>query len=154
MYDLKLNVATALLWYYNFTFLVWVRQKLGSEYNLLSSHAKIILNKKTLCVITIAMICSILASLWKSQYFQRPICNQVEDLWCSLYCENCKPLSMLEKSSIVDARLVSKYASAFWRLFKRNFSFLSFFEHFKVFFITRLLKSVQSYHFFKVLYFF
>ena len=50
-----------------------------------------VLNKtkqETLNVVTIAMICSTLASLWKSQYFQRPIYNPVEDLWWSLYCEN------------------------------------------------------------------
>ena len=53
--------------------------------------------QETLCVVTIAMICSTLASLWKSQYFQRPIYNPVEDLWWSLYCENIKPLSIFTK---------------------------------------------------------
>ena len=54
--------------------------------------------QETLCVVvTIAMICSTLASLWKSQYFQRPIYNPVEDLWWSLYCRNIKPLSIFTK---------------------------------------------------------
>ena len=43
------------------------------------------------------MICSTLASLWKFQYFQRPIYNPVEHLWWSLYCENSKPLSIFTK---------------------------------------------------------
>ena len=37
-------------------------------------------NKKTLCVVTIAMIYFNLASLWKFQYFRRPIYNPVEHL--------------------------------------------------------------------------
>ena len=43
------------------------------------------------------MICSTLASLWKFQYFQRPIYNPVEHLWWSLYCENSKPVSIFTK---------------------------------------------------------
>ena len=43
------------------------------------------------------MICSTLALLWKSQYFQRPIYKPVEDVWWSLYCENIKPLSIFTK---------------------------------------------------------
>ena len=35
------------------------------------------INKKTLCVVTIAMICSNLAYLWKFQYFRRPIYNPI-----------------------------------------------------------------------------
>ena len=54
-------------------------------------------NKKTLCVITIAMICSNLASIWKFQYFRRPIYNPVEHLWWSFYCKNSKPLSIFTK---------------------------------------------------------
>ena len=37
-------------------------------------------NKKTLCVITIGIICSNLASLRKFQYFRRPIYNSIEHL--------------------------------------------------------------------------
>ena len=63
----------------------------------------------------IAMICSTLDSLWKFQYFQKPIYNPVDHLWWSFYCKNSKPLSIFTKSSIVCARLGSTYASAFWR---------------------------------------
>ena len=37
-------------------------------------------NKKTLYVVTIAIICSNLASLWKFQYFRRPIYNPVKHM--------------------------------------------------------------------------
>ena len=37
-------------------------------------------NRKTLYVVTIAIICSKLASLWKFQYFRRPIYNPVEHM--------------------------------------------------------------------------
>ena len=100
--------------------------------------------QEMLCVVTIAMIGSPLAWLWKSQYFQRPINNAVEDLWWSLYCENIKPLSIYsQKSSIVDAPMGSKYTSGdSSRLFRR----FIFFKDFR-----RPLKSVRSYYFFKVL---
>ena len=49
------------------------------------------LNKKTLCVVTITIICSNLASFWKFQYFRRPIYNPVEYLWWSFYCKNSNP---------------------------------------------------------------
>ena len=88
------------------------------------------------------MICSTLALLWKSQYFQRPIYKPVEDLWWSLYCKNIKPPSIFTKSSNVDARMCSKYTSAFWRP-------LQTFYFFKGFLIIRFLKSVQSYYFLK-----
>ena len=77
--------------------------------------------KKTLCVVTIAMICSNLASPWKFQYFRRPIYNPVEHLWWSFNCKNSTSLNIL-KCSIIDACFGSKYASAFWRLFKRFIS--------------------------------
>ena len=54
-------------------------------------------NKKTLCVVTIAMICSSLALLWKFQYFRRSIYNPVEYLWWSFYCKNSEPLSIFTK---------------------------------------------------------
>ena len=78
-------------------------------------------NKKTLCVVAIAMICSNLASRWKFQFFQRPI-NPVEHLWWSFYCKNSKPLSIFTKKSIIDACSGSKNASALWRFFKRFIS--------------------------------
>ena len=80
--------------------------------------------QETLRVVTITMICPTLASLWKFQYFWRLIYNPVEHLRWSFYCENGKPLSIFRrKSSIVDARLGSKCASAnTWILFKRLIS--------------------------------
>ena len=75
--------------------------------------------QKTLRVVTITMICSTLASLWKFLYFWRPIYNPVEHLLWSFYSKNSKPLSIFTKISIIDARLGSKYASAFWKLLKR-----------------------------------
>ena len=54
-------------------------------------------NKKTQCVITIAMICSNLASLWKFQYFRWPIYNPVDHLWWSFYCKNSKPFIFTKK---------------------------------------------------------
>ena len=79
------------------------------------------LNKQqeTLCVLTIAMICSTLTWVWKFQYFRRPLYNPVKHLRWRFYCENSKSLSIFTKSSIADARLGSKYTSAFWRLIKR-----------------------------------
>ena len=55
------------------------------------------LNKKTLCVLTIAMICSNLTSFWKFQYFRRSTYNPVEHLWWSFYCKNSEPLSIFTK---------------------------------------------------------
>ena len=51
----------------------------------------------TLRVVTIAMICSILSSLWKFQYFRRPIYKPIEHQWRSFYCENSTPLSIFTK---------------------------------------------------------
>ena len=53
--------------------------------------------QEKLCVVKIAMIYSTLASLWKFQYFWRPIYNLVEHLWWSFYCENSKSLSLFTK---------------------------------------------------------
>ena len=79
-------------------------------------------NQKTLCVVTITMICLNLASLWKFQYFWRPIYNSLEYLWWNVYCENRKSLNIITKSFIIGACFGCKYASAFWRLFKRFIS--------------------------------
>ena len=48
-------------------------------------------------VVTIAMICTNLASLWKFQHFHRPLYNPVKHLRWSLYRENSKPLSIFTK---------------------------------------------------------
>ena len=89
-------------------------------------------NKKTLCVLTIAMICSNLTPLWKFQYFRRPIYNPVKHLWCSFYCKNSKPLRIFTKKL--------HHRCLFW--FKIHLCFLKTY-FFKVFYI-RSLKSVTS----------
>ena len=101
--------------------------------------------QKTLHVVTIAMICFTLASIWKFQYFRRHLYNSVEHLWWSFYWENSKPLSIFTKSYIIDASLGSKYAFAFWRLFKRFISLKYF---------TLQYQTLEICYFFKVLYFF
>ena len=53
--------------------------------------------KKTLCVVTIALICPNLASLWKFQNFRRSIYNPVEHLWWSFYSKNSKSLNIFTK---------------------------------------------------------
>ena len=68
--------------------------------------------QEMLRVVTISMICSILASNWKFQYFQRLIHNPVEHLWWSFYCKNSKPLSIFTKNSIVDADFSFTYTSS------------------------------------------
>ena len=74
---------------------------------------KSLLQQETLRVVTNAMICFTLASLWKFQYFRWPI----EHVWSSFYCKNSKRFH--KKSSVTDARLGSKYKPAFtWRLSK------------------------------------
>ena len=74
--------------------------------------------QETLRVVTIVMICSTLASLWKFQYFQRPIYNQSNVYDGACIVKIVSRLVYSQKGSIVDPRLVSKYASAFWRPFK------------------------------------
>ena len=86
------------------------------------------MQQETLRVVTIAMICSTLTTLWKFQYFRRSMYNPVEHLWWSFYCKNSKPLSIFTKSSIVDASLGS----------------IQTFYFFKLFFILRIWKSVIS----------
>ena len=74
---------------------LWRNLKMGLINN--STFINLIANKKTLCVVTIAIICSNLSSLWKSQCFRRPIYNPVKDLWWSFICKNSKPLSIFIK---------------------------------------------------------
>ena len=78
--------------------------------------------QEALHVFTTAVMCYMLASLWQFQYFRRAIHKSVEHLWWSFYCENSKLLMYSQKRSIVDARLGSKSASAFWWLFERFIS--------------------------------
>ena len=57
-------------------------KRTGKRFQIRTFFQTTLNNKQeTLCVVTIAMICSTLASLWKSQYFQGPIYNPVEDLY-------------------------------------------------------------------------
>ena len=53
--------------------------------------------QETLRVVTIAMISSTLASLWKYHCFRRPIYNLVEHLWWSFCCKNSKLLNIFTK---------------------------------------------------------
>ena len=53
--------------------------------------------QETLRVVTLTMICTTFASLWKFQYFWRSIHNPVEHLWWSFYCKNIEPLSIFTK---------------------------------------------------------
>ena len=75
--------------------------------------------QETLRVVTIAKICSTLASLWKFQYFWTPTYNSVEHLWWSFYYKNSKLLSISTKKL---RRWCYKQTSAFLRLFKRFIS--------------------------------
>ena len=91
-------------------------------YKLMSENFESKFKQETLRVVTITMICSTLASSWKFQYFQKPIYNPDRYLWWSFYCKSSKPLAIFTKSSVIDAHLGSRYASAFtWRLFKHLF---------------------------------
>ena len=73
--------------------------------------------------------------------------NIYEHLWWSFYCENSKQLSIFTKNSIIDARLGSKYDTAFtWRLFKRFIS-LKYFtskDYWNLLFLVKYLTSFNS----------
>ena len=69
----------------------WMYSGIAGAFMMLEKLLKF---KKTLCVVTIAMICSNLASLWKFQYFRSSIYNPVEYLWWSFYCKNSKSLNI------------------------------------------------------------
>ena len=91
--------------------------------------------------VTITMICSTLASLWKFQCFWRPVSSIYDG---AFIVKIVSRYVYSQKSSIVDARMGSKYASAFWRLFSK-FLFLQIILHYK---------TLKICYFFKVLYFF
>ena len=93
------------------------------------------LYKKTLYVVTIAIICSTSPSPWKFQYSGRPVYNPVEHLWWSFYCKNSKPLSIFTKK-LHHVCLGSKYGSTFLKIF------------------NILHKILEICYFFEVLYFF
>ena len=100
------------------------------------NYGKVQTKKETIRVVTIAMICSILVSLWKFQYFQRPIYNLVEHLWWGFYCENSEPLSIFTKKLHHRCSLGFLIRLCFLKTFQR-------FYYFKILYIIRLLKSVR-----------
>ena len=101
--------------------------------------------QQTLRIVTIVMTCPPIASLWKFQYFRRPVCNPVEHLWWSFYCEKSKQLGIFTK------KLHHRFSLGFSIRHCFYLKTLQTFYFFKAFYIKRLLKSVVSC---KVLYFF
>ena len=93
------------------------------------------------------MTCYTFVSLWKFQYFRRPAYNPVEHLWWRFYCKNSKQLSISTKKLYHNARLGSKYDTAFtWRLFKRFIS-LKYFtskDYWNLLFLVKYLTSFNS----------
>ena len=76
-----------------------------SKISLLNMWLLVQTKQETLRVVTIAMTCSTLASLWKFQYFKRGIYDPVKHLWWCIYWENSKPLSIFtRKHHIVNAQ--------------------------------------------------
>ena len=78
------------------------------------------------------MICSTLASLWKFQYFRRPVYNPVEHLWWSFYCETRKPLECVHLTKwhqyifSVSLKFGTCYISGQCGQFIKNVTFLHF----------------------------
>ena len=75
-----------------------------------------------LCVVTIAIICSNLASLENFNFFGGLYITQSNIYDEAFIAKIVSRQVYSQKGSIVDACLGSKYASAFWRLFKRFIS--------------------------------
>ena len=98
---------------------------------------KVILNSKqeALHVRTIAMICFMLALVWKFQYFRRLIYKPVEHLWWSFYCENSKPLNIFTKK-------LHRWCSFVFQMRLCFLKTLWTFYFFKVFYILRLYKNL------------
>ena len=78
--------------------------------------------QETLCVVTIARICSILASLGKFKNFRRPIYKPVEHLWYNFHCKNSEPLSIFSKKLHRRCSFGFSIRLCFLRLFKRFIS--------------------------------
>ena len=75
--------------------------------------------QETLYVVIISMTCSTLASLWKFQYFRRPVHDPVKHLWWRFSCDNSKQLSIFTKNHYHRCSLVFRILHSFtWRLFK------------------------------------
>ena len=68
-----------------------------SQISLLNMWLLVQTKQETLRVVTMARICSTLASLWKFQYFKRGIYDPVKNLWWCIYWENSKPLSIFTR---------------------------------------------------------
>ena len=85
------------------------------NYGLIKSKVQIKKSNATRCKTKIA----ILVLLWKFQHFRRPIYDPVEHQWWNFYPKIGSHWVYSEKISIIGACLDSKYASAYWRLFKR-----------------------------------
>ena len=96
------------------------------------------LKQETLRVVTIAMICSTLAWLWKFQHFRRPIYDPVEHLWWSFYCENSKLLNIF-------TRKLHRRCSLRFYIHLCFFKTLRTFYFFKLFYI----KTLEICYFFK-----
>ena len=83
---LIVSVIEIMNWFINdfiiYTFYCIVRTK---QYGGIADWSWWQAQQETLCVVTIAVICSTLASLWKFQYFRRPIYNPTEQLWWSFF---------------------------------------------------------------------
>ena len=94
--------------------------------------------QETLHVVTIVMIYSTLASLWKFQYFRRPIYNQIVHLWWSFYS---KPWSIFTKK-------IHRRCSLGFYIRLCFVKTVQTFYFFKVFYIIRLLKRVISLKYF------
>ena len=122
----------------------WNKKLLIKNLNLLNS-SEMKINKKTLCNLTIAMICSNLASFWKFQDFRSPIYNPVEYLWWSFYCKNSKPLSIFTKK--LHHRCFTSFNSSnmlFYRLVTHNdiLNYTLLFNISKIFFKCNTVKNI------------
>ena len=87
-----LKTASSIWWYFQS---VQLAMNYKVDYGLNKSESKI--KTRTLRFLTIVMISSTLVSLWRFQYFPRPLYHPVEQLWWSFHCENIKSLSIFRK---------------------------------------------------------
>ena len=96
---LHLSYVPSEPWVTSFLNMFFPRTKLLSlsAHNLSKNLYRMKIEQETLRVVTIAMICSTLASLWKFQNFWRLIYNPVEQLWWSFCCENSTPACVFTK---------------------------------------------------------
>ena len=102
--------------------------------------------QETVRILTIAMICSNLASYWKIQDFWRPIYNPVKHLWWSFYWKKIVSRQVYsQKSPIVDARLGSKYILFIWSILHyKTLKICFFFKYFTSFKSSIMLLYIYS----------